>query len=268
MPNVLEGIAPMYNITLHQGRWQCNFCHRQTCHMPSLHMQVYYHNPSTGESSWQKPEGFEGVAGSAGAAPIPISSDQIPNTGWAEVTCSDGRKYYYHAGKEVCACQRSRQTTINNVTAATNQTSTTTQPHQEATEWQTTIWQPYDFVTVSCMRYSIGQPILSACTQAARTCVRQISHNFAACNKHICLAYDVICCCFYRRHPGVSPQRWSLLWQAPSRYHCFCMCLGFSPMSVCTGLPHHQSCIQCHTSGLPAHIPWLFSCAPLLNYAL
>lgn len=68
----------------------------------ALHLQVYYHNPSTGESSWQKPEGFEGNVGSAGAAPVPISSEQIPNTGWSEVTCSDGRKYYYHAGKEVC----------------------------------------------------------------------------------------------------------------------------------------------------------------------
>ncbi|KAL3161297.1 hypothetical protein ABBQ38_009653 [Trebouxia sp. C0009 RCD-2024] len=62
--------------------------------------QVYYHNPSTGESSWQKPERFEGNAGSAGAAPIPISSEQIPNTGWSEVTCADGRKYFYHAGKQ------------------------------------------------------------------------------------------------------------------------------------------------------------------------
>lgn len=88
-------------------------------------MQVYYHNPSTGESSWQKPEGFEGDAGFAGAAPVPISSDQIPNTGWSEVTCSDGRKYYYHAGKEVRAFQRGRQSTTELVTAATDQTSTT-----------------------------------------------------------------------------------------------------------------------------------------------
>ena len=72
-------------------------------------MQVYYHNPSSGESSWQKPEGFEGDAGFAGAAPVPISSEQIPNTGWSEVTCSDGRKYYYHAAKEVQAFQPSKQ---------------------------------------------------------------------------------------------------------------------------------------------------------------
>ena len=76
-------------------------------HVAWLPMQVYYHNPSTGESSWQKPAGFEGDAGSAGAAPVPISSEQIPNTGWSEVTCSDGRKYYYHAAKEVHAFQPS-----------------------------------------------------------------------------------------------------------------------------------------------------------------
>ena len=64
-------------------------------------MQVYYHNPATGDSSWQKPEGFEGNAASNGAVPIPVSSEDIPNTGWAEVTCSDGRKYYYHAKNEV-----------------------------------------------------------------------------------------------------------------------------------------------------------------------
>ena len=79
-------------------------------------MQVYYHNPSTGESSWQKPEGFQGDAGSAGAAPVPISSQQIPNTGWSEVTCSDGRKYYYHAAKEVRAFQPSKHFASNHVT--------------------------------------------------------------------------------------------------------------------------------------------------------
>ena len=90
---------------VHQSTHRCNLSQGEPCDVAPLHMQVYYHNPSTGESSWQKPEGFQGDAGSAGAAPVPISSEQIPNTGWSEVTCSDGRKYYYHAAKEVCACQ-------------------------------------------------------------------------------------------------------------------------------------------------------------------
>ena len=67
------------------------------CHM----LQVYYHNPATGDSSWQKPEGFEGTVTTGSAAPVPVSSEDIPTTGWAEVTCSDGRKYYYHAKNEV-----------------------------------------------------------------------------------------------------------------------------------------------------------------------
>ena len=78
-------------------------------------MQVYYHNTSTGESSWVKPEGFEGDAAAGKGAPTPVSSEAIPTTGWSEVTCSDGRKYYYHADRKVstigildacmCACR-------------------------------------------------------------------------------------------------------------------------------------------------------------------
>lgn len=66
-------------------------------------MQVYYHNTSTGESSWQKPAGFEGDAAAGQGAPTPVSSDLIPLTGWAEVTCTDARKYYYHAERGVSA---------------------------------------------------------------------------------------------------------------------------------------------------------------------
>ena len=66
-----------------------------------LYWQVYYHNTVSGESSWQKPEGFEGEAVSAGGVPIPVSTEDIPMTGWAEVTCSDGRKYFYHADRQV-----------------------------------------------------------------------------------------------------------------------------------------------------------------------
>ena len=66
-----------------------------------LMSQVYYHNTVTGESSWQKPEGFSGQIGTAGGTPVPISSEDIPMTGWAEVTCIDRRKYFYHADRQV-----------------------------------------------------------------------------------------------------------------------------------------------------------------------
>ncbi|KAL0027442.1 hypothetical protein WJX77_001554 [Trebouxia sp. C0004] len=62
--------------------------------------QVYYHNTSTEESSWQKPEGFEGNAAAGKGTPTPASSEGIPLTGWSEVTCTDGRKYYYHAERQ------------------------------------------------------------------------------------------------------------------------------------------------------------------------
>ena len=67
---------------------------------------MYYHNTLTGESSWQKPAGFEGGPAAGPGLPTPVSSDKIPTTGWSEVTCSDGRKYYYHAQSEVSPSKR------------------------------------------------------------------------------------------------------------------------------------------------------------------
>lgn len=126
-----------------------------------LRMQVYYHNPSTGESSWQKPEGFEGDAGSAGAAPVPISSEQIPNTGWSEVTCSDGRRYYYHAAKEVRAFQPSKQFTSDDITSP--QISLAVHIHLHATELQTSIHYQYTSICiVVCVRRTDPQLFLSA----------------------------------------------------------------------------------------------------------
>ena len=74
-----------------------------SCLCTSIWVQVYYYNTSTGESSWQKPEGFEGNTAAGKGTPTPASSEGIPLTGWSEVTCTDGRKYYYHAEREVSA---------------------------------------------------------------------------------------------------------------------------------------------------------------------
>jgi transcription elongation regulator 1 len=67
--------------------------------------QVYYHNTMTGESSWERPEGFsgDGVTAVAEGPPVPVAQASIAGTEWYEVKCQDGRRYYFNHGTQETA---------------------------------------------------------------------------------------------------------------------------------------------------------------------
>lgn len=48
----------------------------------------------SGESSWERPEGFAGDAEHASSNPVPVKTDKVAGTDWQEVTCDDGKKYW------------------------------------------------------------------------------------------------------------------------------------------------------------------------------
>ncbi|CAD7700556.1 unnamed protein product [Ostreobium quekettii] len=58
--------------------------------------QVYYYNTMTGESSWERPQGFRGDAEKVAEKPKPVASERIEGTDWTEVKCEDKRKYYFN----------------------------------------------------------------------------------------------------------------------------------------------------------------------------
>ncbi|PSC72075.1 pre-mRNA-processing 40C isoform X1 [Micractinium conductrix] len=60
---------------------------------------VYYYNQLTGESSWEKPEGFKGDV-AVSKDPVPVSSERIAGTEWLEVLCDDGKRYWHNPKSE------------------------------------------------------------------------------------------------------------------------------------------------------------------------
>lgn len=57
--------------------------------------RAFYHNAATGESSWTRPADFRGDdAGGVAGVPVPVAQAAVGATGWTEVKCQDGRRYW------------------------------------------------------------------------------------------------------------------------------------------------------------------------------
>lgn len=54
--------------------------------------RVYYFNTETQESSWSRPQGFQGDESGIKGLPVPVAQAPIGETGWVEVKCADGRR--------------------------------------------------------------------------------------------------------------------------------------------------------------------------------
>ncbi|RID63196.1 hypothetical protein BRARA_E02218 [Brassica rapa] len=66
---------------------------------------VYYYNSVTGQSTYEKPPGFEREPDKVPVQPIPISMENIRGTDWALVSTNDGKKYYYNNKTKVSSWQ-------------------------------------------------------------------------------------------------------------------------------------------------------------------
>ena len=64
--------------------------------------QVYYFNTLTNESSWTRPEGFQGEPADSGTKQgKPISSARIKGTRWSRVECDNGKSYFFNVDSKV-----------------------------------------------------------------------------------------------------------------------------------------------------------------------
>ncbi|KAF8050056.1 hypothetical protein N665_2057s0003 [Sinapis alba] len=66
---------------------------------------VYYYNSVTGQSTYEKPPGFEREPDKVPVQPIPISMENLHGTDWALVSTNDGKKYYYNNKTKVSSWQ-------------------------------------------------------------------------------------------------------------------------------------------------------------------
>ncbi|XP_073276275.1 pre-mRNA-processing protein 40C isoform X2 [Primulina huaijiensis] len=57
----------------------------------------YYYNALTGESTYEKPNGFKGESDKATVQSIPVSWEKLAGTDWTLVTTNNGKKYYYNS---------------------------------------------------------------------------------------------------------------------------------------------------------------------------
>uniref|UniRef100_A0A1J3HXB7 Pre-mRNA-processing protein 40C n=1 Tax=Noccaea caerulescens TaxID=107243 RepID=A0A1J3HXB7_NOCCA len=66
---------------------------------------VYYYNSVTGQSTYEKPPGFERQPDKVPVQPIPVSMENLHGTDWALVSTNDGKKYYYNNKTKVSSWQ-------------------------------------------------------------------------------------------------------------------------------------------------------------------
>lgn len=66
---------------------------------------VYYYNALTGESTYEKPEGFKGEPDKVTAQPTPVSWEKLIGTDWALVTTNDGKRYYHNTKTKLSSWQ-------------------------------------------------------------------------------------------------------------------------------------------------------------------
>ncbi|XP_073143093.1 pre-mRNA-processing protein 40C isoform X2 [Henckelia pumila] len=65
----------------------------------------YYYNALTGESTYEKPNGFKGEPDKETVQPIPVSWEKLAGTDWTLVTTNNGKKYYYNSTTKLSSWQ-------------------------------------------------------------------------------------------------------------------------------------------------------------------
>ncbi|KAK9115603.1 hypothetical protein Sjap_014550 [Stephania japonica] len=66
---------------------------------------VYYYNAVNGESTYDRPSGFNGEPDKLTVQPTPVSMEKLAGTDWALVTTDVGKKYYYNDKTKVSSWQ-------------------------------------------------------------------------------------------------------------------------------------------------------------------